>query len=128
MDEQPKPDCDDGTDGSRQRLGGVELRMNKGGRPPERFCKRGHDTHEVGRIRKGWCKACAQAADAAGGVMGSKHPKRHPIAWERARVKGWLEIAADDPIPTATGSVARLREFQVRYKRLEADVPTPVDA
>ena len=35
----------------------------KVGRPLERFCKRGHDTEAVGRIRHGWCKSCAQESD-----------------------------------------------------------------
>ena len=105
------------------------------GRPLERFCKRGHDTHEVGRIRKGWCKACAQAADAAAlaaeraKTMRREHrptkPLLHDPEWERARVTRWLEIAAADPVPEKTGSVGRMKEFEARYKRLEAEVPTP---
>ena len=97
-------------------------------RPKERFCKRGHDTEEVGRIRKGWCRSCAEMADAVGGITGkSKH--NHSLEWERARVIGWLEIVADDPIDINLKSTQRRkREFEVRYERLEAGVPTPVDA
>ena len=96
-------------------------------RPKERFCKRGHDTEEVGRIRKGWCKACAEMADAVGGITGkSKH--NHSLEWERARVIGWLEIVAEDPMDKPASTRARAKEFEVRYERLEASLPTPVDA
>jgi len=96
-------------------------------RPKERFCKRGHDTDEVGRIRKGWCKACAEMADAVGGITGkSKH--NHSLEWERARVIGWLEIAAADPLQVTANTHKRKKEFELRYERLEAGVPTPVDA
>jgi len=94
------------------------------GRPKERFCKRGHDTEEVGRVRKGWCKSCAYLADEAGGITGkSKH--NHPLSWERARVKGWLGIVSEDPMPVNGGTQARMREFEARYRRLEAEVPMP---
>ena len=96
-------------------------------RPKERFCKRGHDTEEVGRIRKGWCRSCAEMADAVGGITGkSKH--NHSLEWERARVIGWLEIVAEDPMDKPASTQARAKEFEVRYERLEASLPTPVDA
>lgn len=96
-------------------------------RPKERFCKRGHDTEEVGRIRKGWCKACAEMADAVGGITGkSKH--NHSLEWERARIVVWLEITASDPLQVTANTHRRKREFEVRYERLEASLPTPVDA
>lgn len=96
------------------------------GRPLERICKRGHDTHEVGRIRKGWCKACALASDAAGGGQGKQVP-RYSLEWTRARVARWLEIVADDPIDVPAQTAARKREFEARCARLEADLPTPTE-
>lgn len=112
------------------------------GRPKERFCKRGHDTEKVGRMNKGWCKACDAAkrsADAeyrrelrrlaAQGLRRPKRkPSRHSPEWERDRVKRWLEIATEDPMSKRQGTTARNREFEARYQRLEADLPTPVDA
>ena len=97
------------------------------GRPKERFCKRGHDTEEVGRVRKGWCKACAYLADEAGGIRG-KHRPRYSLRWERARVARWLEIVSDDPLEPSGGTLARKKAFEIRYERLEASLPTPVDA
>lgn len=32
---------------------------------PQRFCKHGHDTFQVGRNRRGWCRVCERASDAA---------------------------------------------------------------
>ena len=96
----------------------------KTGRPLERFCKRGHDTEAVGRIRKGWCKACADIADAAGGVGGKQKPGHSP-GWHRDRVNRWLEIITDDPMDEPQGTHARLLEFETRYARLETEVPTP---
>ena len=93
-------------------------------RPKERFCKRGHDTHEVGRVRKGWCKACAYLADTQGGIQG-KHKPTYSPEWTRARVKRWLEIVKEDPMERKGGTRLRVREFEERYERLEAAVPTP---
>jgi len=93
------------------------------GRPKERFCKRGHDTEEVGRVRKGWCKSCAYLADATGGINPQK-PRQTP-EWERARVHRWLEIAASDPLQVTSNTHKRKKEFDIRYERLEAGVPTP---
>jgi len=94
---------------------------DKGGRPKERFCKRGHDTHEVGRIRHGYCKACADA----GPYGPPKMP--HDPEWERARVARWLEIVEEDPIDEVGGTHVRMKAFEARYARLEAAVPR-VDA
>jgi len=108
------------------------------GRPLERFCKRGHDTHEVGRVSKGQCRACHNARQAevrerlrllreaaAAGVM-PKEPKPKPSPeWERDRVHRWLEILTDDPMDKPHGTHARLKEFETRYERLETEVPTP---
>jgi hypothetical protein len=99
------------------------------GRPPERFCKRGHDTWELGRVPKnGWCRGCARMAESMGGsITGgrvSKAPKR-PLRWQRARVAKWLEIAAADPLEPTTNTHARLAQFERRYARLEAEIPTP---
>ena len=97
-----------------------------GGRPKERFCKRGHDTHEVGRVpNNGWCRTCAQAAGRNGGSIQGKHKPRYTLAWERKRVKEWLEITRDNPMSNPNGNTARMREFETRYERLEAEVPTP---
>jgi len=93
-------------------------------RPKERFCKRGHDTWDVGRVRKGWCRSCAYMADATGGINPQK-PRQTP-EWERARVHRWLEIVSDDPLDINLKSTQhRHREFEIRYDRLEAGVPTP---
>jgi len=108
------------------------------GRPLERFCKRGHDTHEVGRVSKGQCRACHNARQAevrerlrclreaaAAGVM-PKEPKPKPSPeWERDRVHRWLEIIAEDPMSQRNGNTARMKEFEARYERLEVEVPTP---
>jgi len=93
-------------------------------RPKERFCKRGHDTEEVGRIRKGYCKTCAE-----GGPYGPprKH-KPYSLEWERARVQRWLEIVKAEPLEKRQATTARTKEFESRYQRLEASLPTPVDA
>jgi hypothetical protein len=97
------------------------------GRPKERFCKRGHDTQEAGRIpSNGWCRACSQFSQNTGGV-GKKKPSRYSLEWERSRVKRWLEITTEDPLDKRGGTQERMREFGARYERLEADVPTPVD-
>jgi len=100
----------------------MELRLM--GRPLERFCKRGHDTHEVGRIRKGWCKACAYIADANGGV-GGKPKLGHDPEWTNARVARWLKIVEEDPIAEGATTQGRFKAFNDRYARLEAEVPTP---
>ena len=95
------------------------------GRPKERFCKRGHDTQEAGRIpSNGWCRACSQFSQNTGGV-GKKKPSRYSLEWERSRVKRWLEIAAADPMIENKSTQQRGREFDMRYERLEAEVPTP---
>jgi hypothetical protein len=102
------------------------------GRPRERICKRGHDTEEVGRVpNNGWCRACARMAEERGGSITGKLKHNHPIEWERARVERWLEIVRDDPLTldiNLKSTQLRGREFQVRYEKLEAVVPTPVDA
>jgi hypothetical protein len=103
------------------------------GRPRERICKRGHDTEEVGRVpNNGWCRACAKIAEENGGLIpGGKYRRQSPytLEWERARVERWLEIVRDNPLDINLKSTQlRGREFQVRYDRLEAVVPTPVDA
>jgi hypothetical protein len=104
--------------------------------PRERFCKRGHDTDVLGRDVRGYCKECRREwdrrrdpkkraereADRSG--RGYKHT--HPIEWERARVEQWLEIVSEDPLDINLKSTQlRGREFQVRYDRLEAVVPSP---
>ena len=54
--------------------------------------------------------------------------KPYPLQWERRRVKCWLEIVRDDPLDINLKSTQlRGREFQIRYDKLEAGVPTPVD-
>jgi len=89
------------------------------GRPLERFCKRGHDTHEVGRVRNGYCKTCAYE-----GPYGKSKPL-HDLDWERVRVARWLEIVAEDPIDEVGGTHVRMKAFEARYARLEAEVPAP---
>jgi len=103
------------------------------GRPTAQFCKRGHDTFDVGRFSNGWCRACSadetRIHRSTGKGSGNWGPRpgvsRHPIAWERKRVKRWLEIVRDDPLDTIANTQARMREFKVRVERLEAEVPMP---
>ena len=101
--------------------------MPSKGRPKERVCKRGHDTDEVGRVpNNGWCRACARMAEARGGSIQGKHKPRYTLEWERARVSRWLEIVRDNPLDINLKSTQlRGREFDRRYERLEAEVPTP---
>jgi hypothetical protein len=56
-----------------------------------------------------------------------QHKPRYTLEWERERVKAWYEIAAADPMPDSTGAVGRYAEFDTRYEKLEAVVPTPVE-
>ena len=100
----------------------------KGGRPgppKQRFCNRGHDTFLMGRDANSNCKECRRP-----------RPKEdYKPAWERARVRRWLEIVSEDPmsyrqlIPGNSGGnqTLRKREFEERYARLEASEPTPDD-
>jgi hypothetical protein len=57
------------------------------------------------------------------GVRG-KHKPRYSLEWERARVERWLEIVRDDPMTNNKSTQLRGREFEDRYTRLEAEVPT----
>jgi hypothetical protein len=95
----------------------------KGGRsgpPKQRFCNRGHDTFVMGRDANSNCNECRGHRN---GLPGSPRPE-----WERARVERWLEIVREDPLDISLKSTQlRGREFQTRYERLEADVPTPDD-
>jgi len=106
---------------------------------PKRFCKRGHDTDDRGRDVRGYCKECRREwdrkrdpkkrAEREADRTGRGNQHNHPLEWERARVERWLEIVRDDPLDINLKSTQlRGREFQVRYDRLEAEVPTPVDA
>jgi hypothetical protein len=108
------------------------------GRPLERFCKRGHDTEALGRDSNYYCKGCRRESDrrrdpkrraleAARTSRRGKHTPRYPIEWERARVERWLEIVRDDPRTNNKSTQLRGREFESRYEKLEAVVPTPVD-
>ena len=63
-------------------------------------------------------------ADDTGGVM-RQGDHRHPPEWERARVKRWLEIVSVDKMGENKSTQLRAREFEERYARLEAEVPTP---
>jgi hypothetical protein len=68
-------------------------------------------------------------AEERGGSITGKRKHTHPIEWERARVERWLEIVSDDPLDINLKSTQlRGREFENRYEKLEAVVPTPVDA
>ena len=61
------------------------------------------------------------------------HKPEQSMKWERARVHRWLGIVTADPmsyrqlIPGNSGGnqTLRKREFEERYARLEAEVPTP---
>jgi len=94
------------------------------GRPLERFCKRGHDTHEVGRYRDGTCGLCKKIHNRGGSVEGKSKPPADP-EWERARVARWLEIVEEDPIAEGATTQGRFKAFDERYARLEAEVPAP---
>jgi len=107
-------------------------------RPLERFCRRGHDTILAGRDANYYCKECRRESDRRRdpkrraleppkAQRGGKHSQ--PIEWERARVQRWLEIVAENPLDINIKSTQlRGREFESRYEKLEAGVPTPVDA
>ena len=105
-------------------------------RPKERFCRRGHDTDEAGRDIHGYCKECRREndrhreriTDPSTGKRIRVKGYNHPIEWERARVERWAEIVRADPLDKRQGTNARGREFAIRYERLEASLPTPVDA
>jgi hypothetical protein len=101
------------------------------GRPTSQFCKRGHDTFDVGRFSNGWCRACSADESRVHrgrgkGNWGDK-PTRHPIKWERKRVKRWLEIVSADPMHPYPSTQRRYQDFKERLEQLEADVPTPVE-
>lgn len=107
------------------------------GRPKERFCKRGHDTTIAGRDLRGQCSECRRESDRRRRNPADPITKErirqarrvrgynHPIRWERARVACWLEIVAEHPMDRAPSTQARGKEFETRYQRLEAEVPTP---
>jgi len=108
------------------------------GRQPEQFCRRGHDTFLVGRDASYECKECRRWRDrrrnpkrrALEAARGGRVPKKGYARpdWERARVHRWLEIVSDDPLDINLKSTQlRGREFDIRYARLEAEVPTPDD-
>jgi hypothetical protein len=59
--------------------------------------------------------------------MKTRKPEQTP-AWERARVRRWLEIVRADPMYECPSTQRRYQEFKERMEQLEADVPTPVDA
>jgi hypothetical protein len=67
-------------------------------------------------------------AEERGGSITGKRKHTHSIEWERARVERWLEIVTDDPMTNNKSTQLRGREFESRYEKLEAVVPTPVDA
>jgi len=109
----------------------VTWRETTPARHSNRYCKRGHDTYEVGRVNNGQCRTCHNTAQA-----NRREQKRNArgllkpssaAAWERARVAMWLEIVAEDPIDELATTHARMRAFEARYARLEATVPK-VDA
>ena len=55
--------------------------------------------------------------------------KPYPNAdWERARVRAWLAIIQVHPMYQHQSTHRRYEEFKERIQKLEADVPTPVDA
>jgi len=110
------------------------------GRPKEQICKRGHDTTLAGRDKRGQCSECRRESDRKRQRITDPITKKrilearrvrgysHPLAWERARVTQWLEIVAEDPMEKPASTRARAKEFESRYERLEASLPTPVDA
>ena len=96
------------------------------GRPKERFCKRGHDTEKVGRVpNNGWCRTCARMAEQAGGSITGNRKFSHSVEWERLRVAKWLEIVSVDKMEPNKSTQQRRHDFDKRYEKLEADVPTP---
>ena len=104
-------------------------------RPVERFCKWGHDTDIVGRDANFSCKECRRESDRRRSSKRSHAPSKrgqnfsHTIEWQRARMERWLEIVSEDPLDINLKSThLRSREFESRYQKLEASLPTPVDA
>jgi hypothetical protein len=67
-------------------------------------------------------------AEEAGGSITGKRKHTHPIEWERARIIQWLEIVRENPMTNNKSTQLRGREFESRYEKLEAVMPTPVDA
>ena len=47
------------------------------------------------------------------------------LEWERARVAKWLEIVSVDKMEPNKSTQQRRHDFDKRYEKLEADVPTP---
>lgn len=102
-------------------------------KPKERYCVHGHDTHVVGRDAHYRCKECRRIDDRNRDpkrrrAKGIPAKPRYTLEWEAARVQAWLAIVAHDKMIENKCTQQRKKDFDKRYEKLEAAVPTPVDA